>query len=89
MLVYAGEDAGAGAATKAAVESADRLATSALQLLLHMSTHVGCQAAMVQELATLRCLCTLVYRPTSYRCLEGALNLLRAVSGECLGAFCP
>lgn len=64
-----------------ALSAADSLATSALQLLLHLSAHAGCQAAIVQEAATLRSLFWLVYRPTSQRCLQDAIKLLRAASG--------
>lgn len=63
------------------LSAADSLATSALQLLLHLSAHAGCQAAIVQEAATLRSLFWLVYRPTSQRCLQDAIKLLRAASG--------
>ncbi|GAX72903.1 hypothetical protein CEUSTIGMA_g358.t1 [Chlamydomonas eustigma] len=64
------------------LEAADQLAVASIELLLLMTQNAGCQAAMTQELHTVRCLYWIAYCPTSYNCLDGSLRLLRAVAGQ-------
>ena len=57
--------------------------TAPLMLMLkrRATQNAACLSTLAQDTDTARRLFWIVYCPTSYRCLEGALRLLRALAG--------